>query len=241
LQSGLFSHYAAFAVSGYGVFFSFNDELKLLRSGESSWAKLGFIGAVLIPTSYLGYIASDLFKLECSSREIYGMLSVKAIWAPYRFVAAKALFDQLAYCIDRNVTLGPSGIMVVADLLKYGREDPKTRQTSIDSWRHYIAEFNKDLPDQKLIESRYEDSPYHSVPSDSTKSARDDVAKITWGDSIYQRLYGSGNALGFVGTSSDFDGSDFKILFAIGQKCSKINAEFAKQLYAKFQMKKDGS
>jgi len=86
--------------------FNFKDELKLWKSSRSS-PELALIAGVLIPTGFLGYLASDWLRLECSSKTIYDRLVEQKFWAPHRFDAAKMLFDRMAYCIDRHVTLQP--------------------------------------------------------------------------------------------------------------------------------------
>jgi hypothetical protein len=104
-QNNLFSHYTAFGAGVFGTMFSLTDELRRWKARESTKWTIALLGAVVIPTSYLGYLASDWFRLECGSKSIYERLADKRLWGPHRLDAARAMFDQLAYCIDRRVTL----------------------------------------------------------------------------------------------------------------------------------------
>jgi len=59
LDSDLFSHATASAAEGFGVMYSFKDELKAWKAHRAAWGHtLGVIGAVVIPTGLLGYLAS---------------------------------------------------------------------------------------------------------------------------------------------------------------------------------------
>jgi hypothetical protein len=123
----IFSHYTAYAAESFGLAFSFKDELKSWKS--SRW-RFSLIGGVVIPTSYLGYLASDWLRLECSSKTIYERLAEKKFWAPHRLSAAKVLFDRMSYCIDRRVTLQPDALQ---HALKPEIWEPS--QDAIDQWR----------------------------------------------------------------------------------------------------------
>jgi len=95
-QNNLFSHYTAFGAGVFGTMFSLTDELRRWKARESTKWTIALLGAVVIPTSYLGYLASGWFRLECGSKSIYERLADKRLWGPRRLDAARAMFDQLA-------------------------------------------------------------------------------------------------------------------------------------------------
>jgi hypothetical protein len=223
LESDLFSHSVAFLPESFGVFFSVKDEVKAWKAGESTVKRLGFVGLVLAPTGYLGYLASDQFKLECSSRFIFERLAAKSSWAPHRLDAAKVLFDQLAYCIDRQATLSDSDVLGLDSLLLHSGigDNPfnpihDTAPEEIEQWRSYISVVNEGVPQREVIEGRFQ------------KNFGADQQAASWGDSIYQRIYGTE---GFVAANSDFDKIDFRALIAADRECSKLNRDKAKDLY----------
>ena len=167
-QNNLFSHYTAFGAGLFGTMFSLTDQLKRWKARESAKWTIALLGAVAIPTSYLGYRTSGWFRLECGSKTIYERLTDKRLWGPHRLDAARAMFDQLAYCIDRRVTLPaeqeslassapnePSGSESHEDTSSRARDSAQDRQKAIDEWRQYIAAANTDLPQQSAVESRY--------------------------------------------------------------------------------------
>src|SRR5262249_42022067 len=79
-HSGVFSHYSASAVAGLGILYNVSDEIKAFKTGGQTLSRL-FIGlGVIIPTSYIGYMASGLFNIECGSRKIYDQLRSEKIW-----------------------------------------------------------------------------------------------------------------------------------------------------------------
>jgi hypothetical protein len=196
-QNNLFSHYTAFGVGVFGTMFSLTDELKRWKARESTKWTIALLGAVVIPTSYLGYLASGWFRLECGSKTIYERLADKRLWGPHRLDAARAMFDQLAYCIDRRVTLpadqetlssfgsnGPGDTEGPQDKRGRARASRQERQKAIDEWRQYISAANTNLPQQSAVESRYRER--EAVPGREKPKAQP-----TWGDSFYQRIYGA--------------------------------------------------
>jgi hypothetical protein len=235
-QNNLFSHYTAFGAGVFGTMFSLTDELRRWKARESTKWTIALLGAVVIPTSYLGYLASNWFRLECGSKSIYERLADKRLWGPHRLDAARAMFDQLAYCIDRRVTLpaeqessassapdAPGGSESPEDQRGRARASPQERQKAIDDWRAYISAANTDLPQQSAVESRYREREV--VPGREKPKAQP-----TWGDSFYQRIYGDE---GFVAADADFDKADFQLIFALERRCGQLDREAAKTLYAK--------
>jgi hypothetical protein len=163
-------------------------------------------------------------------------LADKRLWGPHRLDAARAMFDQLAYCIDRRVTLpaeqessassapdAPGGSESPEDQRGRARASPQERQKAIDDWRAYISAANTDLPQQSAVESRYREREV--VPGREKPKAQP-----TWGDSFYQRIYGDE---GFVAADADFDKADFQLIFALERRCGQLDREAAKTLYAK--------
>lgn len=237
-QNDLFSHYTAVGTGAFGAMFSLQDQLKHWKAMRKAakWP-IALFGAVVIPTSYLGYLASDWFALECGSKAIYERLEDKKVWRARRLDAAKIMFDRLYYCIDRHATLpaepessassapnalGGSGS--AQDESGRARASPQDRQKAIDEWRTYIAAANKDLPQQSAVESRYREyeiSPGREKPK----------TQPTWGDSFYQRIYGDEE--GYVAADRDFDKTDFQLIFALERPCDHLDKETAKTLYAK--------
>jgi hypothetical protein len=235
-QNNLFSHYTAFGAGAFGTMFSLTDQLKHWKARESTKLTVALIGAVVIPTSYLGYLASGWFRLECGSKSIYERLADKRLWGTHRLDAARAMFDRLAYCIDRHATLpaeqeslassAPNtlgGTESPEDKSGRVRASPQDRQQAIDEWRTYIAAANTNLPQQSVVESRYRERevlPGREKPK----------TQPTWGDSFYQRIYGDE---GFVAADADFDKADFQLIFALERRCGQLDGETAKTLYVK--------
>ena len=235
-QNNLFSHYTAFGAGVFGTMFSLTDQLAHWKARESAKWTIALLGAVVIPTSYLGYRASGWFRLECGSKTIYERLADKRLWGTHRLDAARAMFDQLAYCIDRRVTLPaeqeslassapnePSGSESHEDTSSRARDSAQDRQKAIDEWRQYIAAANTDLPQQSAVESRYRE--WEVLPGKEKPKTQP-----TWGDSFYQRIYGDE---GFVAAEADFDKTDFQLIFALERRCGQLDRETAKTLYAK--------
>jgi hypothetical protein len=235
-QNNLFSHYTAFGAGVFGTMFSLTDQLKQWKARKSSKWPIALLGAVVIPTSYLGYLASGWFALECGSKTIYERLEDKRLWGPHRLDAARTMFDQLAYCIDRRATLPAEqeSLASSAPNALGGSESPEDksgraragaqdRQKATDEWRKYIAAANKDLPQQSAVESRYRER--EALPGREKPKT-----EPTWGDSFYQRIYGDE---GFVAADADFDKTDFQLIFALDRRCDQLDRETAKKLYAK--------
>jgi hypothetical protein len=241
LESDLFSHSTAFAAEAFGVGFSFKDQLTKWKEGRRSSPVLVTTVAVVLSTGYLGYLASDLFRLECSTSTIYERLKDKKFWRPYRLSAAKVMFERLAYCVDRHVTVWETADSAIeGEVLRTESPEEKDRLNArelgrrhreaipqwgnyIDQWRNYISVANRDLPQQSVIESRYRDREV--LPgSDKPKTP------ATWGDSFYQRIYGE---KGFRVADSDFDKVDFQGMFSVDRKCDQLDRKIAEDLYLK--------
>lgn len=223
----IFSHYTAYAAEAFGVMFNFKDELKLWKSSRSS-PELALIAGVLIPTGFLGYLASDWLRLECGSKTIYDRLTEKKFWSPHRLDAAKVLFDRMAYCIDRHVTLQPDPKSALLGEQLEGRDFQQASKDAIDQWREYISVANQGLPEQSLVESRYRkrwSEAYH-------RKGEMQEAEATWGDSFYQRLYGEES---FQLADADFDKSDFRLILSADRKCNQLDRDTAKHLYSKLE------
>jgi hypothetical protein len=219
LANDLFSHYTAFAADGAGVFFSVQDELKLWKTGQSTLRRLGLIALGIIPGGYLGYMASDWLNLECSSKVIYERLADKKYWAPYRMTAAKVIFDARAYCVDRLRTLQNDIGMLDFD------NGNSNKQKALEEWRSIILPANTDLPQQSVVQSRY------STEGIGYTRDTEKVGEPTWGDGIYQRIYGDMG--GFISAEADFDMIDFQALFSAIRQCDKIDRVKAETLYKK--------
>lgn len=183
----------------------------------------------LAPGGYLGYVSSGWFQLECSSQLLYDRLADKKVWIESRIDAAKFLFERLPYCIDRNLTLPDSAVrhqqFDSIDLTSSvgDRRDQTTRTPQQNStiWRQTIAQVNA-LPDSALIAARYIRA---NLPALS-----DRTGPPTWGDSIYQRLYGE-KEFGFTSSDVDFDKTDFQALIEVSRRCSQIDERMTKSLY----------
>jgi hypothetical protein len=237
-QNDLFSHYTAVGTGAFGTMFSLQDQLKQWKAMRKSAAwPIALFGAVVIPTSYLGYLASGWFALECGSKDIYEKLEDKRLWRARRLDAAKIMFDRLYYCIDRHATLpaeqessvssapnAPGGSESSQDKRGRARGSPQDRQKAIDEWRQYIAAANTDLPQQSAVASRYRD--YEVLPGREKPKTQP-----TWGDSFYPRIYGDKE--GYVAADVDFDKTDFQLIFALERPCGQLDSETAKTLYAK--------
>jgi hypothetical protein len=83
LTSELFSHSTAVTVAFSPLAFSLQEELKVLKE-QKKYAPIAVILAAVIPSGYLGYIASKWFAIECSTRLTYERLSDPKVWAPLR-------------------------------------------------------------------------------------------------------------------------------------------------------------
>jgi hypothetical protein len=227
LHSEIFSHYTASGVAGFGVLYNVPDEIKAYRAAEATFGKLAIGLFIVIPTAYIGYAASDFFKLECSSQGTYDRLKSPGIWNIQKLNAAKALFDEFKYCIDRNATL-PDDV-------------------SVDKWRSYIAAVNHGVPRPHIIENKpiSGGDGLYTNPVDELFAKTNDLlnrglriqrakVEITWGDKFYRRIYGTSayETEGISITNSVFDNVDFQIIDTIEQNCQKIDVDVARQLYA---------
>jgi hypothetical protein len=236
-SSDLFSHSTAFAGEGMAVFFSFKDQLQAWKRGRKSGGALLLVSAVLIPTGYLGYQAAKWFNLECGTKLIYQRLAKPLFWAPFRLTAARVLFQEVEHCIDRNTTLNRTAPQL-HDLSKplagNGRSPEGAEQIDVEAdvarWRDYIKNVNEEVPNTKRIVERFRS--YSFRPNNDWNKY-----PPTWGDSIFQRLYGTGDELMITPDRIDFDRDDFTAMAAIRQKCRTLNQTEALLRYHKIVTK----
>jgi hypothetical protein len=229
LQQDLFLHATTFAAGGAGLGYSIKDNIRIW--GERKAQRFSMVVVALASTAYIGYLASSAFGLECGSKIIYDKLASPTFWAPFRLTAAKILFDKMAFCVDRNATLRtpPRGLANSTIPLTNTDQSDKSADwdQKLDQWRKYSAVANSNLPQQSDIEHRFRRvgaSPL--AEADGTNSN----AKPTWGDSIYQRIYGYE---GFVEVDTDFDKSDFLALYEARRRCDEqLDKEKAVDLYS---------
>lgn len=127
-QNELFGAAAGFAASSLGAAYSFNDEIKLIAAGKSSLRRVALVFILAIPTAYVGYSASDYFKLECNSNKLYEYLYKAENWKPHQFYALKALYDSVEPCVPRRVSVSVSGFF------------PGLRNTKLNDWLELIYE-----------------------------------------------------------------------------------------------------
>jgi hypothetical protein len=234
-QNNLFSHYTAFGAGVFGTMFSLTDELRRWKVRESTKWTIALLGAVVIPTSYLGYLASGWFRLECGSKSIYERLADKRLWGPHRLDAARAMFDQLAYCIDRPVTLpaeqessassapdAPGGSESPEDQRGRARASPQERQKAIDDWRAY---FRGEHGPAAAIGRREPLSRAGGCARQGETESATDVGRQLLSTHLGDEC--------FVAADADFDKADFQLIFALERRCGQLDREAAKTLYAK--------
>jgi hypothetical protein len=232
LGSDLFSHAVAFASGGFGAVFSMKDELKTWKISQQSGGPILVVVAVLIPSGYLGYMASSWFQLECGTKLIYDRLEKPVFWAPYRLSAARLLFSEVGYCIDRNATLGRRASRERESLDELLDGIPVGRfEADIVAWRSFVKNLNESVLDARKIVGRFRSHRTLRVgpAEEATKYPP------TWGDSIFQRLFGSGDLLTDLLTPADaeIDSDDFAIMADLRQKCKTLNKNEAIRLYEK--------
>jgi hypothetical protein len=226
LNNNFITHNMAVAAEAYAGMFSLAREVEAYAKGTKrllSHPVLLVAAAVLVPTAGLGYLASGWLKLECGSNSIYGVLAEKNAWTLPRWTAARKIFDAFDFCFDRSRTVldGKDG--------KVAEEEPLTNwltdhRAAIAEWRQFIAPANTDLPNQSVVEGRFAREPL------LVSAANDQMPEVTWGDSVFQRIYGG---KGLTMMEQGFDATDFKAMFAARDRCAQLDVGRAKGLYLK--------
>jgi len=175
----MFAGATAFGISSLGVAFSFKDELKLLKNKEASFGHAAFIFALVVPSSYFGYKASNLLKLECSSQKLYDYLTDRPNWQPHQMADAKALFLAFQHCIPRKVTFG--GLS----------DNPAVKKwlSRIESPNRTEGVYGPSECDKMAVLSKLK----HQTRNGKTAyfiGKIYEASEVEWGDSVYERLFG---------------------------------------------------
>ena len=224
LNNDFISHTMAVATGAYTGIFSVARQVEVFVKGEkgllSDRVLLVTVG-VLVPTAGLGYLASGWLKLECSSNSIYSVLAEKKAWTRPRREAARKIFNEFEFCFDRSRTVldGKDGKVANEPLVNW----LKDHRAAIAEWRQFIAPANTDLPNQSVVASRFDGEPL------LLSAANEQMPDVTWGDSVFQRIYGGAN--GWTTTEQGFDATDFKAMFAARDRCAQLDVGKAKELY----------
>ena len=215
------------AAEAFAGVFSLGREVEAYMKGKTKFLSnpvlLVTVG-VMVPTSGLGYLASGWLKLECSSNSIYGVLAEKKAWTLPRWVAARKIFDAFEFCFDRSRTVldGTDSKVAKKELLANWLKD---HRAAIAEWRQFIAPANTNLPNQSVVEGRFTREPL------LVSAASDQMPEVTWGDSVFQRIYGG--ARGLIMMEQHFDATDFMAMFAARDRCAQLDVGRAKELYLK--------
>ena len=227
LNNNFITHNMAVAAEAYAGMFSLAREVEAYAKGKkrllSNPVLLVTVG-VLVPTAGLGYLASGWLKLECSSNSIYGVLAEKKAWTLPRWAAARKIFDAFEFCFDRSRTVldGKDGKVAEKEPLANWLRD---HRVAIAEWRQFIAPANTDLPNQSVVEGRFAREPL------LVSAANDQMPEVTWGDSVFQQIYGGASGLTMM--EQGFDATDFKAMFAARDRCAQLDVGRAKELYLK--------
>jgi hypothetical protein len=214
-QNELFGAAAGFATSSLGVVYSFNDEIGLIAAGESSLRRAALVFMLAIPTAYIGYSASDYFKLECNSNKLYEYLYKAENWKPHQFYALKALYESTEPCVPRRVSVG--------DFF------PAISNTKLNDWLELIYE---PMDGFKPVDGLTEDEKAALLGKLSAGmrsrfgQLHIDVTRALWGDSIFLRLFGVG---GFTEVDTKIDGADFRALLKQARACHQRVEELRSQ------------
>jgi hypothetical protein len=249
LESAFVSHAMAAAVGGYSVFFSLDRELEIFSKSKEGLFKnrrVLLAVSVLIPTAALGYLASDLFHLECTSHSVHERLIEKKYWAAPRRKAAKQIFNEFGFCFDRFETLSTTEGALAQRLTDSGTRlrdqgliHRVHRAQAIRAWRQYISSANTKLPNQDLVARRFSTDLFLSYNRKNlldSKERRSDIHLApTWADSIYQRINEGANGLVL---EVDLDGADFTLLLAARDRCAaRLDFAQAKNLFEETQLR----
>lgn len=172
-----------------------------------------------------GHLASGWLSLECSSNSTYGALAEEKAWTLPRLVAAQKIFDAFEFCFDRLRTIFDAKYGKVAEkepLANWLRD----HRAAIAEWRQFIVPANGGLPNQSLVAGRFAREPL------LLSAANHQMPEVTWGDSVFQRIYG---ASGLNLMEQGFDATDFTGMFTARDQCRQLDVSSAKELYLKAQ------
>jgi hypothetical protein len=211
-RNELFGGAAGFALTSLGAAYSFDDEVKLIAAGKSSFRRVALILIVAIPTIYLGYEASDYFKLECASEKLYRYLYKAENWRPHQFFALRQLYQTMEPCVPRRVSFRgyvPEGANI-------GGHPFEPEHKELDAWLEVISGSPEGL---KPIDGPTGEEKAALLHKLSGRDAVNiDISNALWGDSIYFRLFGTN---GYTSVDAKIDGADFRALLQQSRGCQK--------------------
>jgi hypothetical protein len=107
---------------------------------------------------------------------------------------------------------------------RYIRKD-KQSDTLVQEWRDFVSLINTKVSNQEEILKKFRSSAWELGPPLDPSSV-----VVTWGDSVYSRIYGQAD---LELKSSKFDRLDFMAILQAYHVCQTVDQKFAKELYAK--------